>query len=184
MILVGSMLAQITYNWMFRKIRFLWWKPFSFFPCHRQVAQHWPVAFNQSLSSTGSAIIDGNYQPMGSGQFMWSLVAFFVRNLFWYRLICGCFATKKWYKRYAGILFVLGIEDFNCVLLRYPINWNCFFRHFNCVNMQIRTLIKLLKQVCLTVVVCFLVCTYENNLVLIYAPIQNHLTSLYPIKKA
>ena len=40
--------------------------------------------------------------------------------------------------RYAPVFFPLRIDDFNCFLLRNPMNFNCFFRHFNCVNTQIR----------------------------------------------
>ena len=46
--------------------------------------------------------------------------------------------------RYAPVFFPLRIDDFNCFLLRNPMNFNCFFRHFNCVNTQIRSLIRVL----------------------------------------
>ena len=46
--------------------------------------------------------------------------------------------------RYAPVSFPLRIDDFNCFLLRNPMNFNCFFRHFNCVNTQIRSLIRVL----------------------------------------
>ena len=46
--------------------------------------------------------------------------------------------------RYTPVFFPLPIDDFNCFLLRNPMNFNCFFRHFNCVNMQILSLIRVL----------------------------------------
>ena len=46
--------------------------------------------------------------------------------------------------RYAPVFFPLRIDDFNCFLLRNPMNFNCFFRHFNCVNTQIHSLIRVL----------------------------------------
>ena len=46
--------------------------------------------------------------------------------------------------RYARVFFPLRIDDFHCFLLRHPMNINCFFRHFNCVNTQIRSLIRVL----------------------------------------
>ena len=46
--------------------------------------------------------------------------------------------------RYAPVFFPLHIVDFNCFLLHNPMNFNCFFRHFNCVNTQIRSLIRVL----------------------------------------
>ena len=46
--------------------------------------------------------------------------------------------------QYAQVFFPLRINDFNCFLLRNPMNFNCFFRHFNCVNTQIRSLIRVL----------------------------------------
>ena len=46
--------------------------------------------------------------------------------------------------RYAPVFFPLRIDDFNCFLLRNPMHFNCFFRHFNCVNTQIRSLIRVL----------------------------------------
>ena len=49
--------------------------------------------------------------------------------------------------RYAPVFFPLRIDDFNCFLLRNPMNFNCFFRHFNCVNTQIRSLIRVLLYV-------------------------------------
>ena len=49
--------------------------------------------------------------------------------------------------RYAPVFFPLRIDDFNCFLLRNPMNFNCFFRHFNCVNTQIRILIRVLYTV-------------------------------------
>ena len=138
---------------MFRKIRFLLWKPFSFFHCHRQVAPHWPVAFNQSLSSTGSAIIDGKLSTNGiraihavSPCFLRSqpvLVLCFYRTR--NRSICGYFATKKWYKPVrTGFFSYCGSRILIAFCYTTHTNWNCFFRHFNCVNTQIRTLIKLL----------------------------------------
>ena len=48
--------------------------------------------------------------------------------------------------RYAPVFFPLRIDDFNCFLLRNPMNFNCFFRHFNCVNTQIRSLIRVLLK--------------------------------------
>ena len=47
--------------------------------------------------------------------------------------------------RYAPVFFPLRIDDFNCFLLRNPMNFNCFFRHLNCVNTQIRSLIRVLS---------------------------------------
>ena len=47
--------------------------------------------------------------------------------------------------RYAPVFFPLRIYDFNCFLLRNPMNFNCFFRHFNCVNTQIHSLIRVLN---------------------------------------
>ena len=47
--------------------------------------------------------------------------------------------------RYAPVFFPLRIDDFNCFLVRNPMNFNCFFRHFNCVNTQIRSLIRVLR---------------------------------------
>ena len=49
--------------------------------------------------------------------------------------------------RYAPVFFPLRIDDFNCFLLRTPMNFNCFFRHFNCVNTQIRSLIRVLGSI-------------------------------------
>ena len=46
--------------------------------------------------------------------------------------------------RYALVFFPLRIDDFNCFLLRNPMNFNCFFRHLNCVNTEIRSLIRVL----------------------------------------
>ena len=46
--------------------------------------------------------------------------------------------------RYAPVFFPLRIDDFHSLLLRHPMNFNCFFRHFNCVNTQIRSLIRVL----------------------------------------
>ena len=47
--------------------------------------------------------------------------------------------------RYAQDFFLLRIKDFNCFLLRDPVNFNCFLSPFNWVNTQIRSLIKVLK---------------------------------------
>ena len=48
--------------------------------------------------------------------------------------------------RYTPVFFPLRIDNFHCFLLRHPMNFNCFFRHFNCVNTQIRSLIRVLHM--------------------------------------
>ena len=48
--------------------------------------------------------------------------------------------------RYAPVFFPLRIYDFHCFLLCHLMNLNCFFRHFNCINMQIRSLIRVLNS--------------------------------------
>ena len=48
--------------------------------------------------------------------------------------------------RYAQVIFPLRIDDFHCFLLCHPMNSNYFFRHFNCVNTQIRSLIRVLWE--------------------------------------
>ena len=69
--------------------------------------------------------------------------------------------------RYAPVFFPLRIGDFNCFLLRNPMNFNCFFRHFNCVNTQIRSLIRVLFSCSLNM---------KNNNKLVYT-IKRHPTS-------
>ena len=48
--------------------------------------------------------------------------------------------------RYARDFLLLRIKDFNCFLLRNPVNFNCFLSHFNWVNTQIRSLIRVLDN--------------------------------------
>ena len=40
-------------------------------------------------------------------------------------------SDKTWY---AGDFSSIDIKDFDCFLLRDPMNFNCFFRYFNWVN--------------------------------------------------
>ena len=56
-------------------------------------------------------------------------------------------SDKTRYVSYCLVRLVLRIKDFNCFLLRYPVNFNCFLSHFNWVNTQIRSLIRVLDRV-------------------------------------
>ena len=80
----------------------------------------------------------------------------FRKNQYWFSAVSLIFTTpgtsrrvdfsppRSDISRYAPVFFPLSIDDFNCFLLRNPMNFNCFFRHFNCVNTQIRSLIRVL----------------------------------------
>ena len=84
--------------------------------------------------------------------------------------------------RYAPVFFPLRIDDFNCFLLRNPMNFNCFFRHFNCVNTQIRSLIRVLL---LREIITFLDYFYDKILGLnstMLAPCARPLTFIIKIK--
>ena len=78
----------------------------------------------------------------------------FRKNQYWFSAVSLIFIepgtswrvnfSRSDISRYAPVFFPLRINDFNCFLLRNPMNFNCFFRHFNCVNTQIRSLIRVL----------------------------------------
>ena len=75
----------------------------------------------------------------------------FRKNQYWFSAVSLIFSLdfsppRSDISRYAPVFFPLRINDFNCFLLRNPMNFNCFFRHFNCVNRQIRSLIRVLRK--------------------------------------
>ena len=104
-------------------------------------------AFNQSLSLTGSAIIV-NQSNLGNSC---GLYLFFSSITNTGSLIfiepgsirrADVLPPKSDISRYTPVFFPLRINDFHCFLLRHPMNFNCFFRHFNCVNTQTSSLIR------------------------------------------
>ena len=105
--------------------------------------------FYQSLSLTGGAIIV-NQSNLGNSC---GLNLFFLSVTYTGSLIfiepetirrSDVSQPRSDISRYAPVFFPLRIDDFNCFLLRHPMNLDCFFRHFNCVNTQIRSLIRVL----------------------------------------
>ena len=127
-------------------IRFISKKPFF---THRRGALYY--ASNKSLSLTGSAIIVnqsnlgnscGLYLFFSSGTNTGSLI--FIEPGTIRRADVS--PPKSDISPYAPVFFPLRIDDFQCFLLRHPMNFNCFFRQFNCVNMQICSLIRVLTS--------------------------------------
>ena len=116
------------------KILFISKKPFFTL---RQGALYY--AFNQSLSLIGDAIIV-NQPNLGNSC---GLYSFFSSVTYTGSLIFIAPGTircadvsppRSDISRYAPVFFPLLIDDFHCFLLRHPTNFNCFFRHLNCVN--------------------------------------------------
>ena len=84
---------------------------------------------------------------------MRTVFAFLIHNQYWFSFFIEPGTIRRMdvspprsdISRYAPVYFPLRIDDFHCFLLRHPMNFNCFFRHFNWVNTQIRSLIRVLK---------------------------------------
>ena len=55
--------------------------------------------------------------------------------------------SRKVHKSIFSYCLLLHIKDFNCFLLRDPVNFNCFLSHFNWVNTQIHSLIRVLAPI-------------------------------------
>ena len=55
--------------------------------------------------------------------------------------------THCTHRIYARDFLLLRIKDFNCFLLCDPVNFNCFLSHFDWVNTQIPSLIRVLSRV-------------------------------------
>ena len=141
---IGQLKQSATLYICFAKIPFIWKKPF--FTC-RQGALFY--AFNQSLSLTGGTIIL-NQSNLGNSC---GLYLFFSSVDYTGSLIfiepgtirrADVSPPRSDISRYAPVFFPLHIDDFHCFLLRHLMNLNCFLRHFNCVNTQIRSLIRVL----------------------------------------
>ena len=96
------------------------------------------------------------YSKINCGLGPFGLGGHFRKNQYWFSAVSLIFIEPgtSWrvdfspprsdISRYAPVFFPLRIDDFNCFLLRNPMNFNCFFRHFNCVNTQIRSLTRVL----------------------------------------
>ena len=141
---IGQLKQPATLYICSTNIRFISKTPFF---TRRQGALYY--AFNQSLSLTGGAIIV-NQSNLGNSCGLYLFFSsvtntgslFFIEPGTIRRMDVS--PPRSDIGRYAPVFFPLRIDDFHCFLLRHPMNLNCFFRHFNWVNTQIRSLIRVL----------------------------------------
>ena len=143
---IGQLKQPATLYICSTKIRFISKKPFF---TSRQGALYY--AFNQSLLLTGTcSTIIVNQSNLGNSCGLYSFFSSITNtgSLIFIEpgTIRGADVSPlrsdiSWY---APLFFPLRFDDFHCFWLRHPMNFNCFFRHFDCVNTQICSLIRVL----------------------------------------